>query len=1295
MNDRHPSPNVSHQQEPMAYRPLITQEQHFYSSSRLCELEPEQARLQLEFRDRCGMSSSHCWIIDDDNQFIKIWRYSSCLLNDEQCLFSSASIYGEVIPEIFPIPSVLRSSPDSLSHSSIFSSKPSDKNESIAFCTASGLVCSLDDTISFQLLALRSEKENVPVAEVSSFTCSVRPTCASNRPIVVTAIGTTGATIIVDIKIDARHYHCEATLFFSLSSNWNDKNNNYPSVPKWNGEVCTSQTQESNINEEVSSRRSWWTSMLTSILPSYRRHNNDEEKEFSSTSLCTDGSSKPRTTRADNIAMDDPNISCHIVCLRGSRYPASSFFPSSSCIELIGATPVGLALFKIEITKGSSNRLSDNAVTLSKKWQTDLVKKLERPGKIVAIGEDADTICVLFSSAATPTTLPSLFAVLLHSENGQVKSYVRLNAAQAVVNAALATPPHLINVFLETKKRKEVAICFRDMVIRINLSPGAQKPCSSSDYTIVLSKHVGSGEPPFFFLTSYILDNGNVVSLGNRGPRWMMRRLWGDNKLDPNAIIRTNISSEPLQCSRMNVEGACGGKLIDSSQLEADASVADLFATCAVNPMVSLDSLILEKGNSFFPSPSLSGTDNLSPPDIGNDPEHTLLGVSSRLKRSQQAHRQFLTSVLRHKTLISAIHHETIGELVSAQEGLLVLTSLRALQNVQCFPSKHEKYSGLFQTINLSYSDPQSAVAVEPPSQGGSDFYSSSVFLLHCQQHVTMSQSILRQCVLQVAQNHKEEMVSHTPLAAAYLVFSHPRFVPELLVAVVQFLEKTWRSVAVTFEDKLLTSYAVSCIFVVVAQTVLESRDDIAKIYLLPLHVRRDFLWTNSSEAVWNIKDAVVCLCRALSDHWAQAYSRLSPFMCQEGQGDVLEHLYFLLFFLFTCQKDSLDAQTFFAQTLRQTLLRSPFVHKPYGYPHGPPRFGLESPSTSPMKGVASFSSTSAAFPFGLRVIKAAESLALGFDVFDVLADFALSVVVDDPTSSVWNSEITSPVAHQNKQPDAAENTLGMSPVSLSSRPYALLVEYCKRNPRFFLFALQYLLSQKREWELVSLPGFLFADLPQAAEQRNLFFEKNAPSLLWITSPTRFDLLLRESIAPRASIPYGPHALAHRSRCVALSRLSYIAAGCPNYSTNFGDLQLSSEIVKAQKKYFFSTSSDEILGAQELVQRLLALQGNIDAWVDAARIALLTRESLSKDLLMQIFRQCKQYDENIFDMCANSVNENEASDLLFRTAVGQVIQNCSSLQSSSLLCSLAGPLYTQKELEFLLSWLDSVLRNKI
>lgn len=1236
-----------------------------------------------------GMSRSHCWVVDEDRKFVRIWCYSSFLLNYFHNSHSSCHESLTMSPLLLPIPPVLQSFSNG-EFSRIFTSHFSDKYKSIAFCTTSGVVFSLDNCASFQMLALPSDERNKK-REVSSFVCCLQEVSDLNCSAFVTVIGMTEGTVIVDLKMDGKHYNCQDTLQFSSHGFFEEKSEADP--VNETAEYQRNEKESVSYSKDSTPRRTWWSSVVQAVFPSalHNRIYPQEEKEASFSTVSDAVSLKLDATPNINLNLYTcQDRSCHIVCFR----ERSQTTVSSQCLELFCATPVGIALYTIEIEQRSSTAPFKCALNLKKKWQTNVVQQLQRPGKILSLGESGNSVGVLFSSEGSSRMLPSLFFIVLEENCGKVVHYTRLNTAPGVINAVLGCPPSYIKVFLGNAKKTSAIICFSDFVMKVNLDPTAKEnSCSACS---VLSTNKNTINNSHGFLTSFITENGDVVSLSNCGPKITINRVW-DTEL--GCIIDTSPSEKYsflFHSTDAELKKVFAGDQAGASQLEADQCVKDFLACSAADPNVSLDTIVLEKGMSCYSTAVTSDDDRKVLKDGEAGVNCTLRRVTTLLKRKQRAHRQFLLATVRNKALVSSLRPETLGDLFSAQESLLVLCSLRALQNVRYTPTDPDNTAVLFKKIELSYSDPQSGVALEWSKQDG-NLSDSTVLLFYHPQHLLASQAILRQSVLLVAQKYCSEKKLFTPSSAANLVFSHPKFASKLLLAVVQLLNETWSSGSVSYEDKLITSYAVSCIFVVVAQTMLESRNDIANVYLLSTDVYRDCIWTNSCTSTWSIKDTLCRLCLLLSDNWADACSRSSSFLCQQGQRDIVDHLFFLLFFVFSCEKNSLDAHTFFPQMLRRTLLRYPFVEEPYGFPHGPPHFS--SSSSLPFGVIITSSGSTVSVPLGLRIIKAAESLALGFNVFEILADFSLSLVVEDPTTFTNSSinENNRKVSLQCPNNDPFVTMSGAlnvaSPLSFSH--YALFVEYCRRNYHFFLFALQYFLSQQREWELVSLPQVLLADIPQAIEQRNRFLEKYAPHLLWVTSPTRFDALLRESISPSAHISYGPNALAHRSRCVALSRLSFIAGGSPTLSTNFGDLELSTEILKAQKKYFSSLSCHEILGAQELAQRLLALQSNVEAWIDAARIATLTRASLCEDLLTQIFRHCKERDEDIFQTFTESVSENEAFDKLFRTAIGQVIQNCPALQSSSILRHVAGRIYPKEGLELLLSWVDSIAEKKI
>jgi hypothetical protein len=257
-----------------------------------------------------------------------------------------------------------------------------------------------------------------------------------------------------------------------------------------------------------------------------------------------------------------------------------------------------------------------------------------------------------------------------------------------------------------------------------------------------------------------------------------------------------------------------------------------------------------------------------------------------------------------------------------------------------------------------------------------------------------------------------------------------------------------------------------------------------------------------------------------------------------------------------------------------------------------------------------------------------------------------------------------------------------------ASKPelYERLQVYCQQNSLVLDAALQTLWQQRREWELLSLPTVL-PGCPDARERRNNFLEAQAPHLLWLAEPSRYDALNAEGQTCPPYIAYGDDQVTHRSRCNAVARLAFVASGSTT-SNRFFDLQLSEAIVQAQQQFLVPECSNENLGPQAAVQRLLELD-NVPAWVAAAVVASYTLQPTNEDLLVQVLRRCRAHDgDALREIYMSSVSERETDARLRQTAVGEAVVTCSRLQDREMLGRVCETLLSKDEYTLLSSWLD-------
>eukprot|EP00796_Vickermania_ingenoplastis_P010234 gene10234-7173_t len=812
----------------------------------------------------------------------------------------------------------------------------------------------------------------------------------------------------------------------------------------------------------------------------------------------------------------------------------------------------GDAVHSLEIT------LEKGGVTLQQRWTCLLSDALERRSEALGLGECEGKICVLV--AATN----SLFLATLDDHNGRLLHATSLNTVLSVVELAKSSPSHHINIFPDAS-RPDVLVCLGNVVMCVNTCVDVRSPCAS-EHTVFLRHLPGS-------VTSVLLSNGAVAALDGRGPHIAMESVFtadgGIHLLDTSESAASCAFQGPLDAQLARDAELCVDRLID---------------ICRIDPKTTLDDAVLAASESFFAAEEAVGGSwalREGQEDTGN----IILRATAKLKRSQQSHRRFLVAVLKKPQIVRALRPDTLGQLISAQECLLVVLSLRALQNVGFLPGSDFT---AFSTVETTLPSGRHNAGMPVPA---------TLPLVQHQSHLSQCQALLRRAVNQITELHRAS-------SSIKFAFANPQNCVELLCSVLDYLNEARRSAVLERESKHRVAYAAACILLESIATVLALSRDI-----------HPHLWTNGKQAIWsNIQ---------------QLISGTSA-----DQRDLLELVHFLLFFSMSCHLTAEDP-LYHSSLLRSTLLGKPFTRGAFGYP-----FGRPVPGGGCGAGVA------------LRALEASEGLAIAFDIFDVLSDFSLADPVEDPTDA--------------------------------SVAYALFAEYCTLRPAFFSFALSRLLQQQREWELLCLPSAIQAAVPHATTERNRFLERHAPHLLWIAAPERFDALIREAGASKPAVPYGPRLLSHKSRCIALARLSHLAAGSPP-SLYSGELELGA-LIRVQKKHLSPAADGASLGPQELVQRLLAMENNVDAWIDAATIAVLSREEVARDLLVQVLRQCKSYDGPSLLACfRDEFGELECTRRMNQTACGALLRACCPLQSVTTLRSLGDTVFTNEELQLLCS----------
>lgn len=1213
-----------------------------------------------------GAGTHMCWMVDENQKLLRLWSVSR-------------PGWERAAPRLAEIP-YFAAAKDGLP---LFVSEMSDEEEALAFCSERGAISSLDHSIEVQML------DGDATMTASSFVCARRR--VETKSVIVTVLGTSNGLLVVDVKYEGSHTTTEFDRRDPASFRWapnshnnlqsqrhsfsplrttddvtedddgeaagrrDDEEEEGQQVPSFD---LLAQYNDSTISSLTSSPTRWWNSLKSLIA-----RNGDESGRGSRRSGAEAASSRGSTQLARNAAKADISaaaqegvwpLSAVGRASRGDAATASLAFTHlqfrhhypEQVVAVNAANEIFLFDFDplIPTAEATSARAAASR-RIRIKWATSLTASLGRKGHVVALAESRHKMCLVYHVAGTPShPLPALWLVTVDASLGKVVNFVVLNAVVAVVAAAARIPSHHIKIFVDDT-RCEVLVSIGSYLLRVNNQVGVRQPCSSED-TI----HIKNLEHP---IASLLLDEGSLVTLDARGPHLTVRDVYA---------------------TRMALSGAsaAGGKRAYDGDNSGEADLKRALDNVRESPNLSLDSAVLYVSEALYSQDTKaqagaagsSGAGNWARRNLNVEDENIVLRVTRMLTARQQAHRRFLTAVLRHDEVRAQLSPATVAQLLSAQEALVCLSALRSLQNVglQCAGSVQDDVAVVQQVL------PPFTAMLDAASSGGSyllqrrpsrhadgEQSAQQPRLVKTAQQLERCQEILRRAIISVADALRQEaqqrgaqgvVVGAASLTAAELCFSDPANLVRLLKTIGNYVVDVRNTVSLSLVDKYAECYAAGCIYVVIAQTIVESREDVRTVYELPKSVQAH-LWTGSADPVAGVELCFSQLCVHLSDTLADiclglpAASTVAIESASSGlvaltlqhKCDLLDVMAYLLYF--SLANNAHRDRDFIASAITSTILREPFVSGPVGYPHGSP-----TPS-------------SCCAEIGCRVLRMSEQMALHFNAMPILMAFALATPVDDPASTPEH--------------------------------YERLQAYCRENRLVLDAAMHTLWQQRREWELLSLPTVL-PECPDARSRRNSFLEAQAPHLLWLAEPSRYDALNAEGQASPPYIPYGEDQLSHRSRCNAMARLAWVASGAPT-SSRINEVQLSEAIAQAQREFLAPEYNSVNLGPQAAVQRLLELKANVPAWVQAAVIASYTMQPTNEDLLVQVLRHCSAHDgDALRTIYTNSVSERETNAKLLETAVGQVVMTCTKLQDMELLGRVCETVLTKDEFALLSSW---------
>lgn len=881
-------------------------------------------------------------------------------------------------------------------------------------------------------------------------------------------------------------------------------------------------------------------------------------------------------------------------------------------------------IFLLDFAPIRRQRPDDDVVRAE--WATNLSEVLQRQCRVAAFDETESQLCCLVYLMPCDKHEASLEVVTLDSQNGAVRQTLSIQSVGSLTRSVCESPLHHTKLYID-EVRQEVMVLSGHYCVRLNNRVSVRSPCSSEDVLVLRGVERALG--------SSLMPDGRIVTLDINGP------IESVAYVDEVMVDATTSSTELPHYRDAWRQSHFTGKYEGASNMARH--VDGILRALRIDSKMSLDSAVLEVSEGICSHLNFH-EGNWARADLDVEDDNMVMYITQNLVRRQQEHRRFLLTVLLHKEIGPCLQAQTIAQLLSVQESLLAMVAIRRLQNDSSYP--------LSATTDVDFEvlTPIYRHAPTGTRQPNEDSTVEEYFrLVRNSFERELCQRLLREAVIHVANSVRGNLTSTQPLkaraTAAEIVFGDPSRLSILLQTLGERLCETQRSVLVDHRTKFEEAMALANIFVLVLRAVNESRNDMASFYAVPHNVRM-MLWTSSELEQYGIQLQMASACTTLSNTLAEAVA--TSMMPTQGtdtaaaslwnvsvvdQLRLLDLVAILIHFVF--QNHSQGNSSFYADVIRCTLFREPFFCEPLGYPFGSPRVSADS-------------------MLGSAVLRICEELALEFNVGDILLAICLADPVEDPLR---------------------EKEL-----------YKLLGVYCRRNPHMYEFALRSLLAQRREWELQLLPDLL-PDYEPGTVARDMFLEQEAPQLAWIVKPTAFEALIAEGVRSSSYLAYGEDLVTHRSRCLSMSKLAWVAAGAPTSAT-YHAMRLDEAIVVAQKACLLPETKNVELGPAEIVQRLLKLS-SLDAWVHAARVASLVQENLSEDLLTQVIRRAKLHDgEALLNIMQDGTSELEIARALEETAIGRILTAMADQQTLSIFDPLWSNVLDNEEQKLLSSWIQ-------
>ncbi|CAD2218349.1 hypothetical protein, conserved [Angomonas deanei] len=559
--------------------------------------------------------------------------------------------------------------------------------------------------------------------------------------------------------------------------------------------------------------------------------------------------------------------------------------------------------------------------------------------------------------------------------------YTTIDTIVDVVSYISTALPDRVKLFIDDAHETVSVLLAGPYCVRINNQADTRNPCEN---TIVMRRF---GQ----VLDSTVLPDGAVVSLVASGPVKTIRDIFSPNVELLHPAHSMDDSYTGTSRSEVDIEQIVKQILDEPQRRKYDMD--DAVTAESENIYTQKDVYHYNWARSF---------------DLFSEERNVIAYVTKELRLRQQHHRQFLLSILK-ACRGAPLLPSTMATLLSAQEAMLCLVSLRELQNIGSL-SDVDAISKFTATYLLND---------EKESR-----------LLRSAAQLEAAQLIIRRSIVSIAKNIKEAREDDTFISNATAVeifYSTPDHVVLLLLEIVKWYKEFLVSV-VDLREKVLMTEALCGVVLIIIGTIQKSRSDLRSLADTSFWKG---CWTNTGDdrSLGTLLNRLcILLCDGLQDFLtlpAMLSQRPVPATEQSHQ-HMLEHIVFIMDFIL--RNHSLLYQenqqsAFFSSFIRETLFRKVYIENAdIGYPFGSPRANASS-------------------PLNKAIIGYCEEFSYAYLAKELISCFCLAEPVERPLDEV----------HQ----------------------YEKLQYYCRKDPRVVELTFAYLLDAGRHFELVNLPSLL------------------------------------------------------------------------------------------------------------------------------------------------------------------------------------------------------------------------------